>query len=96
MKAKGLAFYWALVLCATGIVIALVEFMQSDTFKYGMALGTDLASIVGRWFLKGLVILLFVWLAETTIANGVAKGIAKAKAAEIKKTEKEQIKGATP
>lgn len=88
MKAetKSLVFYWALVLGATGLIIGLTWFMGTDTFKYGLAVGTDIASFSGRWFLRGLLVMFLIWLAEHVIANGVAKGIAQAKAAEAKQS----------
>lgn len=98
MKAFRNARYWALLFgIGLGIAVLMMVWQQyQDVFREFFGAGVEAGSFVMHWLLRGLLIVLAIWGVETIIADGVAKGIAKAKAAEIKQAEKERAKAATP
>lgn len=82
----------ALVISALAIWFTTGSFTQ--TFEAGTALGLELGHTLLRWLGFGILFMIVRWTLVTLIADGVEKGIAQSKSAEIEKTEK--AKAATP
>lgn len=80
--------YWALLVVTTLAIIAIVQFMESDTFKSFIAVGANAVGTVLRLLLIGALLLFMRWWLVDLIGDGVANGIRKANLSEHDKKAK--------